>query len=211
VQSMPFTVDRAKRLNSEVAHIRLVKDEPRMELTERFTLLTVPAGLRRCALLVHLGTNELQRLRSVAIDHGLFPLVSRSSSLQSRTYEAYGEKISRVFREHDAEGDHPVLWICSSDAIRKQVKAAPAESWVLLDYPDCCVQSEHRSKAFVNECFGKAIVDKAGGDPMLVRKGLREKWKVKLEIPEELAPGRNSERTEATFPFALHIAWRCMP
>jgi hypothetical protein len=61
----------------------------------------------------------------------------------------------------------------------------------------------------VGESFAKAIVDKAGGDPRLVRKALRENWKVEIEVPEELnsiVSGRNIERTRATFPFALHIA-----
>jgi hypothetical protein len=129
--------------------------------------------------------------------------------LRPRPSERYGGDISRVFREHDAKGDHQVLWICASDAIRKQLKSAPSDSWALLDYPDCCVQSARRSNAIVGEALARAIVDKAGGDPKLVRKALREDWKVSVEVPEKLtmlASARSVQRTNSAFPFALHTA-----
>ena len=53
------------------------------------------------------------------------------------------------------------------------MKFAPGDSWDLLSYPACCVQSERRASAFVGEAFAKAIVDKAGGDPKLVSRPLK--------------------------------------
>jgi hypothetical protein len=53
-------MDRARYLDSATAKILFVVDEPKMELKERFTLLTVAAGLRHCALFVHLGPSDLQ-------------------------------------------------------------------------------------------------------------------------------------------------------
>ena len=206
---MEFSVDLAKRLNAATAKVQFVADAPRMEMKERFGLLTVAAGLRQSGLFVHLEPGDLQQLRTIAISHGMFPLLTRSTLLRPERYDNYPEAISRVFRERDAASDHQVLWICGNNDARNRVKFAPGDSGDLLAYPACCMQSERRANAFVGEAFAKAIVDKAGGDPKLVRVALRDNWKVHIEVPDEFESfisGLNIERTDATFPFALHIA-----
>ena len=55
---MEFSVDLAKRLNAATAKVQFVADAPRMEMKERFGLLTVAAGLRQSGLFVHLETRR---------------------------------------------------------------------------------------------------------------------------------------------------------
>jgi hypothetical protein len=171
-----------------------------MELIERFTLLTVAAGLRQCALFVLIGPSHLQQLRSIIIDHGFFPLVSKLP--QTRSSEGYDEQIAKIFREGDAAVDRQVLWVCSTEAARTSVSAAPADSRDLLSFPECCVSKERKYAAALDECFPKAIFEKAGGDPELIRRALRERREVTIEVPDEfesIVSGRNQRRTQSLY------------
>ena len=204
---MKFDIERARRLNSAIARIRFAEDDPLMELIERFTLLTVAAGLRQCTLFARIGPSHLQQLRSITIDHGFFPLVSKL--LRTWSYVGYDEKIAKIFREVDAAVDRQVLWVCSTEAARTSVSAAPADSRHLLIFPECCVSKNRKYDAALAECSLKAIFEKAGGDPELIRRAIREKWEVEIHVPDEfesIVSGRNRRRTQSQFPFVSHVA-----
>ena len=64
-----------------------------------------------------------------------------------------------------------------------------------------------QDKRDVRRAFETAIVKRAAGDPDLVRRAIREDWKVELPLAvDEQLRGLHIQSSIARFPFVFHIA-----
>jgi hypothetical protein len=116
--------------------------------------------------------------------------------------------IAKAFREELAMSpNQPGLWICDGPVTRTLIREDAESIGALLDYPACCVDADELDKTELRRAFETAIVQCAGGDPDLVRRAIREDWKVELPpaVDEQLR-GEHIGRSIAAFPFVFHVA-----
>jgi hypothetical protein len=116
--------------------------------------------------------------------------------------------IAKAFREELAMSpNRPALWICDRPATRTLVREEAEPIGMLLDYPAGCVEADERDKRDVRRAFETAIVKRAGGDPDLVRRAIREDWKVELPAAvDEQLRGLQIQSSISRFPFVFHVA-----
>jgi hypothetical protein len=199
--------DRAVQFHQLLhAHEIEFSDIPELSALEEVSVLAAIAGLRRAALLVNMEASQVAMLRDLAISFGL-----TTASLRRRFVGGgieWPPKIAKAFREELAiSSDRPALWICSNPEMRRWIREEAESIGMLLDYPRCCVEQDERDKAVVRRAFEIAIIKRAGGDPFVLRRAIREDWKVELPpaVDEQLS-AEHIGRSIAAFPYVFHVA-----
>jgi hypothetical protein len=90
---------------------------------------------------------------------------------------------------------------------RKRLKGAlltKQEASLLLDYPECCVQVEVGVNLKDQTEFLTALIAKVGNDEQSIARALRED--VGVGVSDEVFTLGNVARTDALFPFVIHVA-----
>lgn len=186
---------------------------PAIDVQERLSLLTVPAGVRPVAVLGVAQPKEyegfLVRLKDILGNFGLHSLFAKPIPA---TYEgsALPHEVNEIFREHSSRSDaqySPLLWVYQTPQIRRDVRAVEkceVEAGILLDYPKCCVAEDKARKLRGHDIFAKAIIQKVGDAPDAVRQALEADLGV--EVDDEAFDTTNAKRTAEQFPFVFHIA-----
>jgi hypothetical protein len=207
-QGTSVSFDRALRFHEILrTHCIEFSDIAEMHAVEELSVLAVIVGLRPAALLVNMTASMFALFRDVAISFGLITMVPRRRRFEESDI-TYPPEIEKVFREHFSRRPYqPALWICADFAARERIRQEREPIGVLLDYPACCVEEESRVNRDVRHAFERAIVERAGGDPAVLRRALREDWRVELPpaIDERLRGGHIA-RSVSTFPFIFHVA-----
>jgi hypothetical protein len=189
------------------AHEIEFSDIPELSALEEMSVLAVIAGLRPAALLANMTASMFALFRDVAISFGLITAVARRRRFEKSDI-AYPPEIEKVFRDHFSKRAYqPALWVCADFAARERIRQEHEPIGTLLDYPACCVDEEARLNREVRQAFERAIVKRAGGDPAVLRRALREDWKVQLPpaVDEQLR-GEHIGQSVAAFPFVFHVA-----
>lgn len=199
--------DRAVQFH-RLLHANAIEFSDIRELSalEEVSVLAVIAGLRRAALLVNMEASQVAMLRNLAISFGLPTAPLRRRFVGSGI--EWPREIAKVFREELAfSSNRPALWISNNGAVRRRIREEAKSIGLLLDYPACCVEADERDKRDVRRAFETAIVKRVGGDPDLVRRAIREDWKVQLPptVHEQLR-GEHIGHSVAAFPFVFHVA-----
>ena len=199
--------DRAVRFH-EILHAHAIEfsDIPELSALEEVSVLAVIAGLRHAALLVNMEASQVAMLRDLAISFGLTTAPLRRQFVG--TGIEWPAAIAKAFREELAMSpNRQALWICDNPVTRTLIRGEEESIGLLLDYPPCCVDADERDKRDVRRAFETAIVKRAGGDPDLVRRAIREDWKVQLpaHVDEQLR-GLQIQSSIARFPFVFHVA-----
>jgi hypothetical protein len=179
---------------------------PELHAMEEMSVLAAIAGLRRAALLVNMEASQVARLRDLAISFGL-PTAPLRRRFVGGGIE-WPHEFAKAFRQELAmSANQPGLWICGSTAMRALIRAEAESIGILLDYPACCVEEDERSNQQVRRAFEQAIVHRAGGDAVVLRRALREDWRVELPPTINLRlRGHHIGDSLSTFQFIFHVA-----
>jgi hypothetical protein len=100
-----------------------------------------------------------------------------------------------------------VLWFCANKDDRKGLKGSvltKREAGTLLGYPSCCVEFQVENDAKSDIAFMNALTNRVGGDEQAILRASKEDLKV--EIPDDVHKVENVPRTDAQFPFVMHVA-----
>ncbi len=199
------SIDKARALYQATKHVQFC-EFPSVDLKDRLALATVAAGLRPFGVLEGAGL-QLDRVREEIINHGLNTLVSKS--VWYGTYCPPDHPLLPFFRLLDEfhEDTQRVLWVCANAEGRKRLKSTrltKQEAGLLLAYPECCVEFEVDIGVRANTEFLAALISKVGNGTESVYRALRDN--VGVGVSGEVFTLKNIPRTDAQFPFVIHIA-----
>jgi hypothetical protein len=200
-----FTTEKAQAIYKATKHLQF-GDFAAIDVKDRLALATVAAGLRPIGVLEGEGV-QLERIRDVLVDQGFHTLVSKSVwSRKERQLDGY--PLLRLLDEMwtPTKGQR-VLWFCANSDDRRQLKAhllTKKDAGILLGYPSCCVEFELEIDTKFDVAFLNALIAKVGSDEQSLRRALKED--VGVEIPDDIPKLKNISRTDAQFPFVMHIA-----
>jgi hypothetical protein len=206
--------DRLRRVY-EQARLWQFYPNPVGNLKDLLALLAVAQGLKPVAAFgFHdLSTEGFVRdLRDKMVNLGFRTLVTGIIwKHDDRELEGLDESIAAVIRKEDQErhdrNKNMLLWAFSKRDLRENIHdvvKGRAEAGILLGYPACCVDHDNFLSREGNKALFRAIIQKVGSDPASVLKALRGDLKVAVENCAWEAD--NPVRTDAKFPFLLHIA-----
>ena len=198
-------IEKARTLHQATRHLQFCEIDT-IDIKDRLALATVAAGLRPLGVLEGDGVQR-ERIRDILVSHGLHTLVSRSVwTRKERRLDQY--PLLRLLDEvkTPTKGQR-VLWFCASSDDRRQLKTCvltKKDAGVLLGYPHCCVEFEVDIDARFDVAFLNAVIAKVGSDERSILGALKED--VAVDIPDDIPKLQNISRTDAQFPFVLHVA-----
>jgi len=198
-------IERARSLYNSTRNVRY-SSIPSIDLKDRLSAATVAAGLRSVGVLEGEGL-QLELLRESLINHGIHTLISKTVCDKTRVPKEHRHfKSVEFLNDSQHDSGSRVLWICDDKEQRNQIKGArlnKKEAGLLLSYPACCVEANINGDVEYLEGFLDAIVKKVGTDEKAIRKALRDDLQVEMPEPPGMS---NIPRTDAQFPFVIHIA-----
>ena len=207
-------LQRARRVLGSVWHVRF-DDIKYIDVTERFGLVTVAAGVRDvavCGFATKNNVAQLGQLKEILDRHGLLSHMTRQvSPLPHERSEGVIGELAEVFDRVDTEsysrGTGRLLWVFSDPNRRDDIDRAVAREiqvGLLLGYPPCCVKREAILQNSRQRAFAAAIISAVGRDANAVERALREDLEV--AIPADSAIDPNMLNTREHFPFVFHTA-----
>ena len=207
-------LQRARSVLGSVRHVRF-DDIKYIDVTERFGLVTVAAGVRDVAVFGFATKNndaQSGQLKEILDRHGLLTHMTRQvSPLPHEISEGVTGDLAEVFDRVDAEsysrGTGRLFWVFSDPGRRDDIDRAVAREiqvGLLLGYPPCCVKREAILQSSHQRAFAAAIISAVGRDANAVERALREDLKV--AIPADSANDPNMLNTREHFPFVFHTA-----
>jgi hypothetical protein len=206
--------DKLRRVYEQARFWRFYPS-PVGNLKDLLALLAVAKGLKTVAAF---GFHDLstegfvRNLRDKIVNLGFQTLVTRPVwKHDDRELEGLEESIAAVIRKEDQErhdrNETMLLWAFSKRDLRENIQDVVngrAEAGILLGYPACCVDHDNSLSREGTKALFRAIIQKVGSNPANVLKALREDLKVAVDNCAWEAD--NPVRTDAKFPFLLHIA-----
>jgi len=197
---------RADSLYEATKHLRFSEVAP-IDLKDRLALATVAAGLRPVGVLESEGL-ELALVREQIINHGLYTTISGAVwSKKERAEDHANFPFLRLLHDHSSPVASKVLWFFGTREDRKRIEGASLTqhaAGMLLGYPECCVLNDVATVDRFTKAFIAALVDKVGSDEKAVVRAIKQD--VGVDMPDEFYDLGNVPRTDAQFPFVLHVA-----
>jgi hypothetical protein len=178
---------------------------PYMLDMERLSVLTVVAGLRPRALLVHVPPRQISRLRDLMINCGLHCHLDRQD--YSTPLPGFDPKLTNVMNEHYGDKAKTAIWLCHDREARRRVLERTQQVGTLLEYPACCVKLDLANNQTLRVAFLKSLIQKVGPDPVAVRRALSNDMQVEMS-PEAKAilESESIGHSLVRFPFVFHVA-----
>lgn len=200
-----------RRLLGRVKSVRF-SSEKQIDLSDRFALVTIAAGLRTVAAF---GFRENQDEQAQSVVKGIIEREGLCALMTSPIHRALPSELPRdiaaVFEgfdaQHEARSNERLLWVFSDPSNRvvvERVISGEEAPGVILGYPTCCVEQERNPQIAAQDVFRHAIVNAVGSEPEAIRRALREDLEV--ELPADTYSRENAVATARSHPFVFHIA-----